>query len=132
MELRYHRKDFSDFNNKVIFDLQIHEGKIASNDLNCFIQNLVKPTIFIDAHVVGTLNNLTFHNLKLTDFNGNEIIGEIKLVNSFGKSHQKFSFTGKLDRLTTSRYGLAKVMPSLLGKNIPESFKNFGSVLLFR
>lgn len=131
MELRYHRKDFSDFNNKVIFDLQIHEGKIASNDLNCFYPEFGKNQLFfIDAHVVGTLNNLTFHNLKLTDFNGNEIIGEIKLVNSFGKSHQKFSFTGKLDRLTTSRYGLAKVMPSLLGKNIPESFKNFGSVLL--
>ncbi|WMW78716.1 translocation/assembly module TamB domain-containing protein [Flavobacterium sp. 20NA77.7] len=130
-ELLYNRKDFSDFNNKVIFDLQIHEGKISSNDLNCFYPEFGKNQLFfIDSHVIGTLNNLAFHNLKVMDFNGNEIVGEIKLVNSFGKSHQKFSLNGKFDRLSTSRQGLAKVMPSLLGKKLPENFKNFGNILL--
>lgn len=130
-ELRYNRKDFSDFNNKVIFDLQIHEGKISSNDMNCFYPEFGKNQLFyIDSHVIGTLNNLAFHNLKVTDFNGNEIVGEIKLVNSFGKSHQKFSLNGKFDRLSTSRQGLAKVMPSLLEKKLPENLKNFGNILL--
>jgi len=131
-ELRYNRKDFSDFNNKVIFDLQIHEGKISSNDLNCFYPEFGKNQLFyIDSHVIGTLNNLVFHNLKVTDFNGNEIVGEIKLVNSFGKSHQKFSLNGKFDRFTTSRQGLVKIMPSLLGKKLPEELEKFGSITLY-
>lgn len=130
-ELRYKRKDFANFNDKVIFDLQIHEGKISSNDLNCFYPEFGKNQLFyIDSHVIGTLNNLTFTNLKVTDVNGNEIIGKVTLINSFGKAHQKFALQGKFDRLTTSKQGLAKVMPSLLGKKLPNELTNFGLATL--
>ena len=57
----YDRKDFKDFNNKVIFDLDIKEGKIASNDLNYFYPEFGKnQKFYIDSRIKGTLNNLTF------------------------------------------------------------------------
>ncbi len=64
-ELRYDRKDFKDFNNKVIFDLDIKEGKISSNDLNFFYPEFGKnQKFYIDSHILGTLNDLKFKWFK--------------------------------------------------------------------
>ena len=82
VELKYNREDFSDFNNKVIFDAQFDKAVIASNDLNYFYNEFGKDNKFyIDTHLIGTLNNFTTHNLKLVDKFHSEITSEIGISN---------------------------------------------------
>jgi hypothetical protein len=128
-ELRYDRKDFKDFNNKVIFDLDIKEGKISSNDLNYFYPEFGKnQKFYIDSDILGTLNNLKFKNLKFNDLNDNEIVGNLQLKNIFGKGDQKFYLKGNFDRLTVSQASISKVLPNILGKNLPKQLQKLGRV----
>lgn len=128
-ELRYDRKDFKDFNNKVIFDLDIKEGKISSNDLNYFYPEFGKnQKFYIDSHILGTLNDLKFNNLKFNDLNDNEVVGNLQLKNLFGKGDQKFYLKGNFDRLSTSQASVSKVLPNLLGKNLPKQLQKLGKV----
>ena len=128
-ELRYDRKDFKDFNNKVIFDLDIKEGKISSNDLNFFYPEFGKnQKFYIDSHIIGTLNNLKFNNLKFNDLNDNEVVGNLQLKNLFGKGEQKFYMKGNFDRLSASQASVSKVLPNLLGKNLPKQLQKLGKV----
>jgi hypothetical protein len=128
-ELRYDRKDFKDFNNKVIFDLDIKEGKISRNDLNYFYPEFGKnQKFYIDSHILGTLNDLKFNNLKFNDLNDNEVVGNLQLKNIFGKGDQKFYLKGSFDRLSTSQASISKVLPNLLGKNLPKQLQKLGRV----
>lgn len=128
-ELRYDRKDFKDFNNKVIFDLDIKEGKISSNDLNFFYPEFGKnQKFYIDSHILGTLNDLKFNNLKFNDLNDNEVVGNLQLKNLFGKGDQKFYLKGSFDRLTASQASVSRVLPNLLGKNLPKQLQKLGRV----
>ena len=128
-ELRYNRKDFKDFNNKVIFDLDIKEGKISSNDLNYFYPEFGKnQKFYIDSHILGALNDLKFKNLKFNDLNDNEVVGNLQLKNLFGKGEQKFYLKGSFDRLTASQSSVSKVLPNLLGKNLPKQLQKLGRV----
>nr|WP_245745586.1 translocation/assembly module TamB domain-containing protein [Flavobacterium urocaniciphilum] len=128
-ELRYDRKDFKDFNNKVVFDLDIKEGKISSNDLNFFYPEFGKnQKFYIDSHIIGTLNDLKFNNLKFNDLNDNEVVGKLQLKNLFGKGDQKFYMKGNFDHLTASQASVSKVLPNLLGKNLPKQLQKLGRV----
>jgi hypothetical protein len=130
-ELRYDRKDFKDFNNKVIFDLDIKEGKISSNDLNFFYPEFGKnQKFYIDSHILGTLNDLKFNNLKFNDLNDNEVVGNLQLKNIFGKGEQKFYLKGSFDRLSASQASVSKLLPNLLGKNLPKQLQKLGKVEL--
>ncbi|WP_445717410.1 translocation/assembly module TamB domain-containing protein [Flavobacterium sp.] len=129
VELKYDRKDFSDFNNKVIFDVQFDKASIATNDLNYFYNEFGKNNVFyVDTHLVGTLNNFTTHNLKLVDKNQSEIIGSINFKNLFGKGNQTFYMKGNFDRLTSSYQHLVAILPRILGKNLPSTLDKLGTV----
>ena len=129
VELRYNRQDFSDFNNKVVFDVQFDKASIASNDLNYFYNEFGKDNVFyVDTHLVGTLNNFTTHNLRLVDKHQSEIIGTINFKNLFGKGNQTFYMNGNFDRLTSSYERLNKILPRILGKNLPSALDKLGTV----
>ena len=129
VELKYDRKDFSDFNNKVVFDVQFDKASIASNDLNYFYNEFGKNNVFyVDTHLIGTLNNFTTHNLKLVDKNQSEIIGTINFQNLFGKGDQAFYMKGNFDRLTSSYVRLKAILPRILGKNLPSTLDKLGTV----
>ena len=131
VELKYDRKDFSDFNNKVVFDVQFDKASIASNDLNFFYNEFGKNNIFyVDTHLVGTLNNFTTHSLKLTDKNQSEIIGTINFKNLFGKGDQAFYMKGNLDRVSSNYENLKSILPNILGKNLPSVLAKLGNVNL--
>ena len=129
VELKYDRKDFSDFNNKVVFDVQFDKASIASNDLNYFYNEFGKNNVFyVDTHLIGTLNNFTTYNLKLVDKNQSEIVGTINFQNLFGKGDQSFYMKGNFDRLTSSYERLKAILPRILGKNLPSTLDKLGTV----
>ncbi|WP_317163929.1 translocation/assembly module TamB domain-containing protein [Flavobacterium celericrescens] len=131
VELKYDRKDFSDFNNKVIFDVQFEKASIASNDLNHFYNEFGKNnTFYVDTHLVGTLNNFTTHDLKLVDKNQSEIIGTVNFRNLFGKDNQAFYMKGNFDRVTSNYEDLKGILPRVLGENLPSVLAKLGTVNL--
>ena len=130
-ELRYKREDFKDFNNKVIFDVQLDKAAIASNDLNCFYNEFGKNNIFyINTHLLGTLNNFILYDLKLFDKNQSEIIGSVNFKNLFGKGNQSFYMKGNFDRVATEYNKVIRVLPRVLGKNLPTVLTKFGKINL--
>lgn len=130
-ELRYKREDFKDFNNKVIFDVQLDKAAIASNDLNCFYNEFGKNNIFyINTHLLGTLNNFILYDLKLFDKNQSEIIGSVNFKNLFGKGNQSFYMKGNFDRVATDYNKVIRVLPRVLGKNLPSVLTKFGKINL--
>ena len=129
VELKYNRKDFSDFNNKVVFDVQFDKATIASNDLNYFYNEFGKNNVFyVDTHLVGTLNNFTTYNLKLVDKHQSEIIGTANFRNLFGKGNQEFYMKGNFDRITSNYEDLKSILPRILGNNLPSVLAKLGNV----
>jgi len=130
VELRYKRTDFSDFNNKVIFDVQMDEASIASNDLNYFYNEFGKDNIFdVDTHLIGTLNNFTTENLHLKDLKGSKIIGTIQFKNLF-KKEESFYIKGKFEKINSNYNDLTAILPTILGNSLPSSLAKLGNVTL--
>jgi hypothetical protein len=130
VELRYKREDFTDFNNKVIFDVNFEKATIASNDLNYFYNEFGKNNLFfVNTHLIGTLNNFTTENLKLIDKNQSEIIGNITFKNLFHKQ-KSFYIEGKLDRVASNYNNLKAILPNILGTRLPASLEKLGNVTI--
>lgn len=130
VELLYKREDFKDFNNKVRWDAKLDKAIIASNDLNYFYNEFGKNNKFyMNTYLKGTLNDFTTHNLKLVDKNQSEIIGTVNFKNLFEKE-KSFYINGKFDRITSNYSDLSKILPRLLGENLPSSLGKLGKVNL--
>ncbi len=129
--LNYEIDDFSDFENKVEFDLKLKSAKIASNDVRCFYNELGRNRVFkLKSHITGTLNNLKLLDLSLNDNRGTRLMGFINFKNLLGSKDQKFYMNGKFDHLSTNYTDLVSLMPNVLGKKLPVIIKKFGAVSL--
>ncbi|WP_290806841.1 translocation/assembly module TamB domain-containing protein [Flavobacterium sp.] len=130
VELRYKRTDFADFNNKVIFDVQMDEAMIASNDLNYFYNEFGKDNVFdIDTHLIGTLNNFTTQNLHLRDSNDSNISGTVQFKNLFNRE-ESFYIKGEFKKINSNYYNLTAILPNILGNSLPSSLVKLGNVNL--
>lgn len=125
--LRYKREDFSDFNNKVIFDAQIDSANVASNDIRFFYDELGKNNQYVfKTNLIGTLNDFTTRQLDLRDINGTQIIGIINFKNLFSKEKSSFYMKGDFAKLTSNYNNLVSILPNILGKSLPTSLKKLG------
>ena len=127
--MSYDRKDFADFNNKVLFDIKIDSASLASNDIHHFYKELGKDQVFkIKSKLKGTLNDIYFTNLDLSDKKNTRIIGDINFKNLFGKKEkgQEFYMKGKFDKVSSNYDNLASILPNVLGKKLPSSLKKLG------
>lgn len=128
VELKYKREDFSDFNNKVVFDATFDKAVIASNDLNFFYNEFGENNKFyVDTHLVGTLNNFTTHNLKLVDKHFSKITGTINFKYLFDKN-KSFYIKGNFDNLSSSYDKLNLILPRILGNRLPKNLQKLGTI----
>lgn len=129
--LNYQIEDFSDFVNKVEFDVKLKKAKLASNDIRFFYNELGKHQFFkLRTHITGTLNNLKLLDLNLKDNRGTQIMGFINFKNLLGDKNQEFYMNGKFDKLTTNYDDLVSILPNVLGEKLPIIIKKFGNVSL--
>lgn len=125
--LKYKIEDFSNFNDKVQFDIQLDAASIASNDIRYFYKELGRNQHFYTkARIKGTLNDLNFKNLELVDDRKTRINGDINFKNLFARKGQKFSMYAKFDKLTSSYDDLIVILPNILGNKLPTSLKKLG------
>lgn len=125
--LYYKTEDFSDFNNKVQFDIQIDESYLATNDIRYFYNELEKNQHFkLKSHITGTLNNLVAKKLRLIDNKNSQIIGDVNFKNLFGNKEQFFYMKGNFDKVSSNYENLVDLLPNILGKKLPTSLKKLG------
>lgn len=129
--LNYKIEDFSNFTDKVKFDVQINSLKLASNDVRHFYNELGKNQFFtIKASIKGVLNNLNVTKLKLYGSNKSQIIGDINFKNLFGRKEQRFYMNGDFENISTSYKNLVCLLPNVLGKKLPKELDNLGDFSL--
>lgn len=129
--LKYDRKDFSDFNNKVKFDIEVDSARLATNDIRYFYKELGKNKKFnLKASIKGTLNDLTATNLRLIDNYNSQIIGNVNFKNLFGKENQFFYMNGNFSKVSSTYDNLVGLLPNVLGKKLPTSLKKLGQFVL--
>lgn len=127
--MSYNREDFANFNDKVVFDIKIDSALIASNDIFHFYKEIGKNQHFaIKSKIGGTLNNMFFTKLNLSDNKNTQIIGDINFKNLFGKKekNQDFFMKAKFDNVSSNYENLVSVLPNLLGKKLPFTLKKLG------
>lgn len=125
--LSYDRKDFSDFNNKVLFDIKIDSGMVATNDVKCFYNEMGKNQIFhLKSKIRGTLNDFYVTNLNLIDGNKSIIKGDINFKNLFPRSPGKFFMKGDFDKISSNYKNITQLLPNILGKKLPTSLQKLG------
>ena len=120
-------KDFSDFNNRVKFDVTLDSATLATNDIRHFYDDLGKnQKFFLKSKITGTLNDLYATNLYLNDYKFSTIKGDINFKNLFPKSPGKFYMKGNLKRISSNYADLTKLLPNILGKKLPTSLQKIG------
>jgi hypothetical protein len=129
--LNYKIEDFSDFTDKVKFDVNLESAKLASNDIRCFYNELGRNQIFYLKTVMkGPLNDLRLTKLRLNDTKKSQIRGAIHFKNLFGNQDQKFYMDGNFEKLSSSYDNLVALLPNVLGKKLPASIKKLGLVTI--
>lgn len=125
--LSYDRKDFSDFNNKVLFDIKIKSASLGTNDIYHFYKELGKNQHFkLTSTIRGTLNNFYATKLKLVDSKNSQIIGNVNFRNLFGKKGQNFYMKGDFQKVSSNYSNLTSLLPNILGKKLPSSLSKLG------
>lgn len=127
--LKYSKEnhDFSDFNNRVKFDVTLDSASLATNDIRHFYKELDKnQKFFLKSKITGTLNNLYATNLYLNDYKFSTIKGDINFKNLFPKSPGRFYMKGNLKRISSNYADLTKLLPNILGKKLPTSLEKIG------
>jgi len=127
LTFNYQRSDFKDFNNLVKIEADFNNSKIAFNDLNHFYDEFGTDVATFSTKVSGTLNQLELPNLKLKTLRNTVADGNFKFENIFSKKDNSFKFTGNYKQLTSNYYDLKKMLPNLLGRTLPSSFRNLGT-----
>lgn len=127
----YDRKDFTDFNNKVLFRARLDSTRIGSDDIRFFYGELGKKLDFdIQADVTGTLNDLTFRRATVGQGRGTQLRGTMRFRNLLGGPGREFRLDGDFSQLSTNYASLVAVLPNLLGPSLPENLKTLGQANL--
>ena len=129
--LKYDVKDFADFNNKVLFDIDIDKSEIGTSDIYLFYKGIAQnQKLNLKSHIKGTLNNLKFNDLLLKNNNNLLIDGKIIIENTFGTEKQKFKLDGDFNSLQFTRQSLIALAPSVLKDKLPENLDRLGNITI--
>ncbi len=121
----YNREDFRDFINKVQVNANFEESTVSFNELNRYFDEFGEnKTAIFSTSVSGVLNTLSLNDLVLVSDNTG-IRGDFNFKNLF-KEEEPFIITADMDRVSSNYYQLSGLLPNILGKTIPTSFKKFG------
>lgn len=119
--------DFSDFNNRVKFDVTLDSATLATNDIRHFYAELAKnQKFYLKSKIKGTLNDFYATNLYLKDYKFSTINGNVNFKNLFPRSPGKFYMKGNFKRISSNYVDLTKLLPNILGKKLPTSLQKLG------
>lgn len=122
----YNREDLSDFNNKVVLNADVKNADLSLVDLKKFYNELgTNDVLHFSTKITGSLNDFKTEKLVLTTDQDAEVIGTLHFKNVFNRE-EGFSLAANLTRLTSDYGHLKALLPNILGKQLPSSFKKLG------
>lgn len=122
----YNREDFSDFVNKVNLTADIKNADLSLVDLKKFYSELgSNDVLHFSTKITGNLNDFKTEKLFLKTDQDAEIIGTLHFQNVFNQE-EGFSLAANLTRLSSDYDHLKSLLPNILGKQLPSSFKKLG------
>lgn len=127
--LRYNKDnhDFSDFNNKVKFDVKLDSATLSSNDIGYFYKELGRnQKFYLNSTIKGTLNNFYATKLYLQDRKNTIIKGDVTFKNLFPRAPGEFYMKGNFRKIASNYTDLTKLLPNILGKKLPTSLAKLG------
>ena len=127
--LKYNKDnhDFSDFNNRVKFDVMLDSSILSTNDIRRFYKELDKnQKFFLKSTIKGTLNNFYATKLYLVDNKNSIIKGDINFKNLFPRSPGSFYMKGDFNKIASNYKDLTRLLPNILGKKLPSSLQKLG------
>ena len=121
------KKDFSDFNNRVKFDIAINSSLLATNDIRYFYKEISgNHKFYLKTKVIGTLNDFYATDLNLVDDRNSVIIGDMNFKNLFPRNKGNFYMNGDFDKISSNYNDLSSLLPNVLGKKLPTSLQKIG------
>ncbi|WP_232731507.1 translocation/assembly module TamB domain-containing protein [Tenacibaculum sp. SZ-18] len=130
LEFNYRRQDLAYFTDKVRLSAAFQKSELSVKDMKKFYSEISgNDKMFFTGNFNGTLNNFSTPNLNLYSKNGLFIKGDMGFVNVFN-SERGFIFDGDLDKVSSDYNQLKSLLPNVLGKTLPTSFKRLGQFSL--
>ncbi|WP_430468057.1 translocation/assembly module TamB domain-containing protein [Winogradskyella ouciana] len=124
----YKREDLKDFTNKVNVDASFRDSKINLTELNAFFDEFgVNQSASFNAHLTGTLNNLTANNLNTSTTRNTRIIGDVTFKNLFSNNEEGFTIEGEFQNLASNYNDLVALLPNILGRSMPTFLSKVGN-----
>lgn len=124
--LKYGGKGMGDFENNVTILANLKNTELATDDLNAFYDEFgSNQTLRLDGDFEGTLNNFTFYISSLSTGN-TELSGSYSFQNLLNEE-ETYHMSAKNHRIATNYYDMRRLMPRLLGDNLPKELKNLGN-----
>ncbi|WP_231717787.1 translocation/assembly module TamB domain-containing protein [Nonlabens sp. YIK11] len=128
LQFDYEPGDFSDFVDKVRWDFKIQEASLATNELDIFYDEFVSnESIDLEGNILGTLNDFTVTDLKMTALNDLSVDGTMSMRNLV-RDVDQFYIEGDFNQLQVSNTDLKKLLPNILGTQLPAELNQLGTV----
>lgn len=129
LKFEYDREHLQKFVDSVQITAKFEDSKIGFEDVNLLYDEFgVNQSAILNTEIKGTLNDFITKDLKLETKNRTKIEGTINFKNLFSKGNGDFIIDTNLKNLTSNYKELNRLMPNILGKNIPsvvDSLKTF-------
>ncbi|WP_299625616.1 translocation/assembly module TamB [uncultured Tenacibaculum sp.] len=127
IQFNYKRKDLASFTDKVKVKANFEKSTLAVKDASKFYRELQgNDKLIFTGKVDGTLNNFNANRINMYSKNGMVIRGDMGFVNSFN-SERGFLFDADLERVSSNYNQLKSILPNVLGKTLPTTFKRIGN-----
>ncbi len=127
MVFDYTSDDLKDFNNKVLIDANVHDSFISLIDLKKLYKEFGgEEQLFFSSGFKGSLNDFKLTHLDLYSNTNLKVKGNYHFVNAIDRK-KGFVLNGMSDELTSNYAQVKKLLPNLIGKNLPSEFKKIGN-----
>ena len=127
IKMIYGEEGYTDFENRVVLVGNFKDSKLATNDLNGFYNEFGSNQVFdFSGNIDGTLNDFSFKNGRVAT-GSTYAAGDFYFKNLL-KGSNAFSVNLQRHNIKTSYYDLRRLMPRVLGGNLPSQLKSLGVV----
>lgn len=127
IKMIYGEEGYTDFANRVVLVGNFKDSKLATNDLNGFYNEFGPNQLFyFRGTVEGTLNDFSFKNGRVDT--GNTYAAGNFYFKDLMQGSDKFKINLQSHNIKTSYYDLRRIMPGILGDNLPNQLKSLGEV----
>lgn len=118
--------DWNDFENKVNISAKFRQATISTTDLNHFYKGFgLNEKLSFSGNFKGNLNFFEIEDMLISGIQRSRISGDI-VFNDVTNS-EKFRFDTQNIDITTNYFDLKRLLPQVLGDNLPEFIKNLGN-----